>query len=122
MLISGLGKRKNTTAAALYSLAPEVSLSFSPYSEQLGNYVTEARRSGHETLLDLPMQQGIFPEKDPGPLGLVTGLPEKENQKRLHKTLGKDVAYIGVAASPNETFSAKADQMAAFAKKSATEV
>lgn len=117
VLISGLGKRKNTTTAALYALAPEVSLSFSPYSEQLGNYVTEARRSGHETLLDLPMQQGLFPEKDPGPLGLVTGLPEKENQKRLHKTLGKDVAYIGVAAAPNETFSAKADQMAAFAKE-----
>lgn len=117
VLVSGLGKRKNTTTAALYALAPEVSLSFSPYSEQLGNYVAEARRSGHETLLDLPMQRGVFPETDPGPLGLVTGLPKRENRKRLHKTLGKDVAYIGVAASPNETFSTKTDQMADFAKE-----
>lgn len=117
VLVSGLGKRKNTTTAALYALAPEVSLSFSPYSEQLGNYVAEARRSGHETLLDLPMQRGVFPETDPGPLGLVTGLPKRENRKRLHKTLGKDIAYIGVAASPNETFSAKTDQMGDFAKE-----
>ncbi len=117
VLISGLGMRKNTTTAALYALKPEVSLSFSPYSEQLGNYVSEARKSGHETLLDLPMQQGVFPETDPGPLGLVSGLPEKENRKRLHRTLGKDVAYIGVSASPEETFSFKTNQMGAFAKE-----
>ena len=117
VMISGLGKLQNTTNAAIYALPQEVSLSFSPYSEQLGNYVAEARRSGHETLLDLPMQRGLFPSTDPGPLGLVAGLPEQENRKRLHKTLGRNVAYIGMTATSGETFSYAGQQMKSFVQE-----
>lgn len=117
ILFSGLGKRANATTSAVNALPPEVSLSFSPYSEKLETYVTEARRAGHETLIDLPMQQGFFPETDPGPLGLVTGLPEQENRKRLQKTMGQNVAYIGLAAAPNENFSYSSSQMKPFAEE-----
>lgn len=117
ILFSGLGKRENATESAVNALPPEVSLSFSPYSEKLETYITEARRAGHETLLDLPMQQGFFPETDPGPLGLVTGLPEQENRKRLHKTMGMNVAYIGLTAAPNENFSYSGSQMKPFAEE-----
>lgn len=114
VLVSGLGKRKNTTDAALNGLPSVVSLSFSPYAAQLKSNVADARKIGHETLLDLPMQQGAFPSTDPGPLGLISGLPEQENRKRLHQTLGKNVAYIGVAASPEETFSFTSTQIKGF--------
>lgn len=117
ILFSGLGKRANATTSAVNALPPEVSLSFSPYSEKLESYISEARRAGHETLLDLPMQQGFFPETDPGPLGLVTGLPEQENRKRLHKTMGMNIAYIGLAAAPNENFSYSGSQMKPFAEE-----
>ena len=105
ILFSGLGRRDNATQSAISVLPDTVSLSFSPYTLKLKTYVSDARKTGHETLIDLPMQQGVFPETDPGPLGLVSGLPEQENRKRLQKVLGKDVAFIGVSAAPNETFS-----------------
>lgn len=114
ILFSGLGKRDNATRSAITSLPDVVSLSFSPYTEKLKTYITDARKTGHETLLDLPMQQGMFPETDPGPLGLVSGLPEQENRKRLHKVLGQDVAYIGLTAASNENFSYSGSQMKPF--------
>ena len=114
ILFSGLGKRNNATQAAIAVLPDVVSLSFNPYSEKLKTYVSDARKAGHETLLDLPMQQGLFPETDPGPLGLVSGLPEQENRKRLQKVLGKDIAFIGISATPNETFSYSGIQIKPF--------
>ena len=114
VLFTGLGKRANATEAAINTLPDVVSLSFSPYAHDLKKYVENARETGHETLLNLPMQQGVFPDTDPGPLGLVSGLPEHENRKRLHKVLGRDVAFIGVAASPNETFSLPASRLKPF--------
>ena len=114
ILFSGLGKRKNATVAAIAALPDTVSLSFSPYTEKLASYVSDARKAGHETLIDLPMQQGVFPETDPGPLGLVSGLPEQENRKRLRKTLGRNVAFIGVTATANENFSYTGTQMKPF--------
>lgn len=114
VLFTGLGKRANATEAAINTLPDVVSLSFSPYARDLKKYVENARKTGHETLLNLPMQQGVFPDTDPGPLGLVAGLPEHENRKRMHKVLGLDVAFIGVAASPNETFSLPASRLKPF--------
>ena len=114
ILFSGVGRRENATQSALTTLPEVVSLSFSPYAGKLKNYITDARKAGHETLLDLPMQQGAFPETDPGPLGLVSGLPEQENRKRLHKILGNNVAYIGIVAAANENFSYSGSQMKPF--------
>ena len=114
ILFSGLGKKKNTTKAAVGTLPDVVSLSFTPYTSELKSYVESARKAGHETLLDLPMQQGKFPETDPGPLGLVSGLPEQENKRRIHKILGQDVAFIGVTVSVNENFSQTDPQMKTF--------
>ncbi|MBR1777489.1 MAG: divergent polysaccharide deacetylase family protein [Alphaproteobacteria bacterium] len=114
ILFSGLGKRENATQAAISTLPDTVSLSFSPYAEKLKTFVADARKTGHETLLDLPMQQGAFPETDPGPLGLVSGLPEQENRKRFHKILGRNVAFIGLSAAANENFSYSGTQMKPF--------
>lgn len=114
VLFSGLGKRTNATEAAINTLPEIVSLSFSPYADKLKNYIAAARRTGHETLLDMPMQRGVFPDTDPGPLGLVSGLPEQENRKRLHKVLGQSVALIGVSAAAKENFSYSGTQMKPF--------
>ncbi|HBO59868.1 MAG TPA: hypothetical protein DD624_08185 [Alphaproteobacteria bacterium] len=105
VLLSGLGRRKNVTESAVASMPAAVSMSFSPYAPRLKEYIESARKAGHETLLDMPMQHGTFPETDPGPLGLVVGLPEHENHKRLRKVLGTNAAFIGLAAQRNQNFS-----------------
>lgn len=121
VLLSGLGRRHNVTESAVNSVPATVSLSFSPYAPQLKEYVENARKMGHETLLDLPMQHGTFPETDPGPLGLVGGLPARENHNRLHKIMGSDVAYIGLAAQRNQNFSYYAPaEMKKFAEEIAS--
>lgn len=119
VLLSGLGRRGNVTESAITSVPAVVSMSFSPYTPRLKEYVENARKTGHETLLDLPMQHGTFPETDPGPSGLVSGLPARENHNRLHKVMGADVAYIGLAAQRNQNFSYYA---AAEMKKFAEEI
>ena len=65
------------------------------------------------------MQHGTFPETDPGPLGLIVGLPEHENHKRLRKILGTNAAFVGLAAQRNQNFSYYA---AAEMKKFAAEI
>lgn len=119
VLLSGLGRRKNVTESAIASMPAFVSMSFSPYAPYLKESIENARKAGHETLLDLPMQHGTFPETDPGPLGLVVGLPEHENHKRLRKILGTNAAFVGLAAQRNQNFSYYA---AAEMKKFAEEI
>lgn len=104
-LLTGLGRRENVTKAAIGTMPSFVSLSFSPYSKNFETDIRDARQSGHETLIDLPMQHGSFPESDPGPLGLVAGFSEQDNRARLYKVMGRSVAYIGLTAQHNQNFS-----------------
>ena len=41
-------------------------------------------------------------------------MPEQENRKRFHKVLAQEVAFIGLTAEPNETFSYSGSQMKPF--------
>lgn len=105
VMISNLGLKDNLAQSAINVFPPEVSLSFTVYSRKLDEYFKAARTAGHETLIDMPVQVNIFPQSDPGPLGLVAGLPEQENRKRFYKVLGLNLAYIGLATPADQTFS-----------------
>ena len=114
-LLTGLGRRRNVTQSAITVMPSFVSLSFSPYSQNFDADVREARQTGHETLIDLPMQHGSFPESYPGPLGLVAGFSEQDNRARLYKVMARSVAYIGLTAQHNQNFSYyESAQMKAF--------
>src|SRR3984885_6001362 len=56
VLLTGLGLSSAPTEAAINRLPPEVTLSFSPYAEHLGDWLQAARAAGHEVLLDLPLE------------------------------------------------------------------
>lgn len=114
ILLSGVGMRENATLSAIHALPAEVSLSFSPYTAHLEQSVSEARKAGHETFLDFPMQVGVFPAVDPGPVGMVSGLPERENKRRLHEIMAKNAAFIGLTGTLDETFSKTSPQMGGF--------
>lgn len=105
VMISNLGLKENLTKSAIDVFPPEISLSFNVYSRKLEDYFKAARTAGHETLLDMPVQINVFPQSDPGPFGLVAGLPEQENRKRFYKVLGLNLAYIGLAVPADQTFS-----------------
>ena len=117
VLLSGVGMRDNATSSAVNALSADVSLSYSPYATHLEKAVADARQAGHETFLDFPMQFGVFPAADPGPVGVVAGLPERENKRRLKEILSKNVAFIGLTGTVDETFSKTSPQMPSFVEE-----
>jgi polysaccharide deacetylase 2 family uncharacterized protein YibQ len=98
VLVTGLGLAKEATDAAIAGLPPEISLAFSPYAANLSGLVTRSWGAGHEVLLNLPGETDRFPNADPGPLGILTGISIEENIERLERVLGKAPGAFGVTA------------------------
>jgi polysaccharide deacetylase 2 family uncharacterized protein YibQ len=96
IVVSGLGISARATAAALASLPPAVTLGFAPYAGDVQHWVSEARQSGHEVLLEVPMEPFDFPDSDPGPHTLRAGVDEDSNLQRLTWTLSRFTGYAGV--------------------------
>jgi polysaccharide deacetylase 2 family uncharacterized protein YibQ len=96
IVISGLGFSAKKTADALSKLPPQVTLSFVPYAADVQRWVTEARHRGHEVLLEVPMEPFDFPDSDPGPHTLRSGVGEDANTDRLVWALTRFTGYTGV--------------------------
>ncbi|HEY0105215.1 MAG TPA: divergent polysaccharide deacetylase family protein [Rhizomicrobium sp.] len=96
VVISGLGISAKMTAAALAGLPPQVTLAFAPYASDVQRWVAEARREGHEVLLEVPMEPFDFPDSDPGPHTLRSGIGEDANTERLVWSLTRFTGYTGV--------------------------
>ncbi|MDR3441103.1 divergent polysaccharide deacetylase family protein [Telmatospirillum sp.] len=99
VVVTGLGLSRESTEAAISKLPPNVSLSFSPYASNLDNWVKRARGSGHEVLLDLPLEPPNFPVHDAGPLAISTKDGPADAVAHLQIILGKTTSYVGVAAA-----------------------
>lgn len=97
LVVAGLGTSQDATAAALKSLPREVTFAFSPYASEVADLVAEARKGGHETMIQLPMEPFAYPQNDPGPQTLLTSLPAAANLERLRWALGRASGYVGVA-------------------------
>lgn len=98
VIVTGLGLNPEATEAAITKLPPAVTLAFSPYARDLATQVARARSFGHEVLLDLPMEPEDFPAQDPGPLAMLTALPQNDNLTRLETILGKATGYTGLVS------------------------
>jgi polysaccharide deacetylase 2 family uncharacterized protein YibQ len=96
IVISGLGISAKMTAQALASLPPQVTLAFAPYASDVQRWVGEARREGHEVLVEVPMEPYDFPDSDPGPHTLRSGVGEDANTERLVWSLTRFTGYTGV--------------------------
>lgn len=96
IVITSMGLRETPTRLAIERLPPQISLAFTPYGERLQDWVAEARLQGHEALLELPTEPYDYPENDPGPHALLTGLSAEENTARLEWLLSRFSGYVGV--------------------------
>jgi polysaccharide deacetylase 2 family uncharacterized protein YibQ len=92
----GLGLQRELLEAALALPAP-ISFQFSPYASDLPALVEQARRAGHEVLLDLPMEPADYPASDPGPHTLLAAGERAENLKRLNWLLARAPGYVALA-------------------------
>ena len=103
IIVTGLGTNKQITEQAL-RLPEAVNLSFSPYSKDLSGWMTHSRLSGHEILIDLPMESANYPASDPGPLGLLVSKEQNENENRIKKLMAHDVGFVGFITPQDEVF------------------
>jgi polysaccharide deacetylase 2 family uncharacterized protein YibQ len=112
LVISGLGISARETAAALDKLPPEVTLAFAPYADDTQRWVGEARRRGHEVLLEVPMEPDDFPDSDPGPHTLRASVSEESNTERLTWSLTRFTGYAGITNLLGGRFLADSDSVA----------
>lgn len=103
IIITGLGSNKNISEQAL-RLPEAINLSFSPYAKDLNNWMTSARFSGHEILIDLPMEASNYPVSDPGPLGLLVSKEQAGNEVKIKKLMAHDVGYVGFLTPQDDVF------------------
>lgn len=106
VVVTGLGLDPEATEAAIVRLAPDVTLSFSPYAPRLADQMARARAHGHEVMLDLPLEGENFPSHDPGPLSMLTVLHQGENLTRLEQVMGRGVGYSGMVGIDGAKFGA----------------
>ncbi len=96
LIVGGLGLNPALTARAIDELPSTVTLAFAPYAKDLPYWTERARESGHEILIELPMEQGGGDgDKAIGPAGLKTGRAPQDNLKRLEWLMSRFGGYVG---------------------------
>ncbi|MBD9389533.1 divergent polysaccharide deacetylase family protein [Agrobacterium sp. AGB01] len=96
IVIGGLGLSQTGTQNAIRTLPPEITLAFAASGNSLQRWMQEARREGHEILLQVPFEPFGYPGNNPGPDTLLVGDSQKINMERLHRSMAKITNYTGV--------------------------
>jgi polysaccharide deacetylase 2 family uncharacterized protein YibQ len=111
IVMSGLGLSAKATASALSALPAGISFAFLPYAGDVQQWVSQARQSGHEALLEVPMEPFDFPDSDPGPHTLRSGVDRDTNDQRLEWALSRFTGYAGVTNLLGQRFLADPDAL-----------
>ncbi len=112
ILIGGLGISREQTSSVLEKLPRTITLGFTPYADSLEGWVSRARESGHEVMLQVPMEPFDYPNNDPGPQTLLTSLPATANIDRLNWAMGRMSGYFGLATFMGAKFTASEEALA----------
>lgn len=96
IVVGGLGISLTSSADALSRLPGAVSLALAPYGADIDKLADRARESGHEILLQVPMEPFDYPDSDPGPHTLTASARPSENLDHLHWAMGRLAGYVGI--------------------------
>ena len=83
--------------SAIAKLPGAVTLGFAPYGAALAQQAAEARKAGHETVLQAPMEGFSYPASAPGPHTLTTAAASADNLDSLHWLMGRFAGYVAIA-------------------------
>lgn len=111
IVVGGLGLSQTGTQRAIRDLPGEVTLAFASSGNSLPRWMQEARRHGHEILLQVPLEPFDDPENDPGPHTLRTDASAKKNLDELHRAMGQITNYTGVMNFMGGRFLSSADAL-----------
>ncbi|SIQ87429.1 hypothetical protein SAMN05880582_104148 [Rhizobium sp. RU20A] len=96
IVVGGLGLSQTGTQHAISTLPGPITLAFAASGNSLQRWVQQARRDGHEVLLQLPMEPFDYPQNDPGPLTLLTSAKGAQLTGDLEAALVRMGSYTGV--------------------------
>jgi polysaccharide deacetylase 2 family uncharacterized protein YibQ len=106
IVVGGLGISPATTGEAITKLPDSITLAFAPYGNDLRKLAARARGTGHEILLQLPMEPFDYPDNDPGPQTLLSSASFEQNLDRLHWMMSRIQGYVGVTNYMGARFTA----------------
>jgi polysaccharide deacetylase 2 family uncharacterized protein YibQ len=96
IVVGGLGLSQTGTQRAIQQLPPSVTFGMAASGNSLQRWMQEARRTGHELLIQVPLEPFDYPANDPGPGTLLIKSSAKDNLSRLHLAMGEITNYTGI--------------------------
>ncbi|MDF2388722.1 divergent polysaccharide deacetylase family protein [Nostoc ellipsosporum NOK] len=114
IVIGGLAVSQTGTQAAIAKLPPEVTLAFAPQGNSIGRWMTAARQSGHEIVMQVPLEPFDYPTVNPGRNTLTVAASAEDNIRNLHWALSRTTNYTGVMNYMGARFSADSGAMGPF--------
>jgi len=96
ILVGGMGLNAGVTQTAVAQLPAAVTLGFAPYGLDLEGQVEQARDSGHEVILQSPMESFIAGE-EPGAYTLKAADDRVQTISNLHWQMSRFPGYVGIA-------------------------
>ena len=111
IVVGGLGLSQTGTQRAIRELPGEVTLAFAASGNSLSRWMQEARRNGHEILLQMPLEPFDYPQNDPGRYTLRTDRNEAQNRAELHRAMARITNYTGIVNFMGGRFLSDADAL-----------
>ncbi len=99
IVFKNLGLDTRLTETITTALPSEISFSFSPYAQNAAEMVKNARRSGHETYVDLLLSSPNFLKSDSGPMAMSLTASPEQNLLRLRQALDIDAPLGGMVVN-----------------------
>ncbi len=109
IVVGGLGLSQTGTQYAIDTLPEEITLAFAASGNSLQRWLQEARRNGHEIILQVPFEPFDYPRNDPGPHTLIIEDGTKQNLSDLHWAMARITNYTGIMNFMGGRFLANAD-------------
>lgn len=96
IVVGGLGLSQTGTQKAIKLLPEEVTLAFAASGNSLQRWMQDARRAGHEILLQIPLEPLGYPANDPGRGTLLSSQTAAKNLHQLHEAMASISNYTGI--------------------------
>ena len=101
IVLTNLGLNEFSNNIAI-SLPAEITLGFSPYGNNLDQYISDAAIANHELLIHVPMETNQL--NDPNNLAIISNNAATDNENRLLKLLNIHEEISGVYTDMQEQF------------------
>lgn len=111
LVIGGLGVSQTGTQQAIASLPPEITLAFASQGNSIGRWMQEGRRTGHEIIMQVPLEPFDYPNVTPGRHTLTVDASPDANIDNLLWTLSRTTNYTGVMNYMGARFTSDAAAM-----------